>query len=116
MSRWKMPKFPSSDAGSGDDPTNPPPPLPGRGRNGAAGAGPWATLVALVLIGGVIYAGYFWFVRRIVVGPGEVLVLLKKDGTRSLPNDQIVIPRAPDAVKEAQAYAAWEAEYGDVNG
>ena len=62
----------------------------------------------------VIYAGYFWLVRRIVVGPGEVLVLLKKDGSRSLPADQIIIPRAPDRVKDAEAFARWDKAYGDL--
>ena len=79
-----------------------------------------ATLVRAVVVIGVgllvIYGAYFWLIRRIVVGPGEVLVLLKKDGGRSLPGDQVVIPRPPDAAHDAQAYAAWQEQYGDCNG
>src|SRR5688572_6952943 len=37
----------------------------------------FAALIAI----GIVYGGYFWFVRRVVVGPGEVLVLMKKDGS-----------------------------------
>ena len=40
-----------------------------------------AALVAAVV---VIYLAYFWLVRREVVHHGQVLVLLKKDGSRSL--------------------------------
>ncbi|MBI3328550.1 MAG: hypothetical protein HYZ81_17845 [Nitrospinae bacterium] len=72
-------------------------------------------LVSLLLVVAVLYGGYFWFVRRVAVGPDEVLVLLKKDGSRSTEGDQIVIPRPPDS-KDAAAYAAWERVYGDVNG
>jgi regulator of protease activity HflC (stomatin/prohibitin superfamily) len=73
-------------------------------------------IVAGVLALLFIYAGYFWFVRRIVVGQGEVLVLLKKHGSKSLPADQIVIPKPPDREKDPSGYTAWEAEYGDCNG
>jgi regulator of protease activity HflC (stomatin/prohibitin superfamily) len=72
-------------------------------------------LVALVLALVVLYGGYFWFVRRVVVGPNEVLVLLKKYGSRSLEGDQIVIPHPP-AASDSAAYAAWEKAYKDVNG
>ena len=72
----------------------------------------FAALIAI----GIVYGGYFWFVRRVVVGPGEVLVLMKKDGSRSLPGDQIVIPRAPDQKTDPAGYAEWEKQYGDVNG
>jgi regulator of protease activity HflC (stomatin/prohibitin superfamily) len=41
---------------------------------------------------------------------------MKKNGTRSLPNDQVVIPRAPDAQADPTGYAAWEKQYGEVNG
>ena len=54
-------------------------PLPG---------GPWF-LVKVLLALLVIYGAYFWLIRRVVVGPNEVLVLLKKNGSRSLPGDQI---------------------------
>src|SRR5579871_5630679 len=41
---------------------------------------------------------------------------MKKDGSRSLPGDQIIIPRPPDREKDPSAYAQWEKEYGDCNG
>lgn len=104
MSRWKNPKF--------DDPDNAgPPPLPGARRSN-----PWSTLVAVILIAGIVYSGYFWFVRRVVVDAGEVLVLMKKNGSTSLSGDQIIIPRAPDVKVNPQAYAEWEKRYADVNG
>ncbi len=73
-------------------------------------------LVAVLLGAMVVYGAYFWLVRRVVVGPGQVMVLMKKDGGRSLPGDQIIIPRAPDREKDAAAYADWEKRFGDVNG
>jgi regulator of protease activity HflC (stomatin/prohibitin superfamily) len=73
-------------------------------------------LVGLVLAIGVLYGLYFWAVRRVAVGPRQVLVLLKKDGTRSLPADQIIIPRPPDRATDAAGYDAWEKRYGDCNG
>src|ERR1043165_4821902 len=63
--------------------------LPRRGP----GLGP--TVGAFILAAAIIYGAYFWFVRRVVVGPGQVLVLLKKDGSLSLPTDQVIVPRAP---------------------
>jgi regulator of protease activity HflC (stomatin/prohibitin superfamily) len=72
-------------------------------------------LMALFLIVVVLYGGYFWFIRRVVVEPDEVLILLKKYGSRSLEGDQIVIPQPPER-QNAAAYAAWEKTYGDVNG
>src|SRR4051812_320270 len=71
-------------------------------------------LIALVLIGILVYGIYFWFFRRIVVGPDEVLVLLRKDGGKSLPDDQIVIPRPPKS--DSPDYAKWKERYGDCNG
>ncbi|MGA2232532.1 MAG: SPFH domain-containing protein [Tepidisphaeraceae bacterium] len=73
-------------------------------------------LVALVLIWAIGYGAYFWFVRRVVVGPGEVMVLMKKDGSRSLPGDQVIVPRPPDSDKDPSGYAQWEKDYGDCNG
>ncbi len=64
----------------------------------------------------VIYGAYFWLIRRVVVGPDEVMILIKKDGSRSLSGDQIIIPRAPDPQTNAAAYDAWEKQYGDCNG
>jgi len=43
--------------------------------------------LSLALILTLLYGGGFWFIRRVVVAPNEVLVLLKKDGSRSLPGD-----------------------------
>jgi hypothetical protein len=51
-----------------------------------------------------------------VVSPGEVLVLIKKNGSRSLPNDQIVVPRPSDLNRDSAAYKQWDKEYGDCNG
>ena len=67
--------------------------------------------LALALL--VIYGAYFWFVRRVVVDPDKVLVLMKKDGDRSLPGDQVVIP---DRKNYPGGPEAWEKAYGDVNG
>ncbi len=64
----------------------------------------------------VIYAAYFWLIRRVVVGPNEVMILIKKDGSRSLSGDQVIVPRAPDQQQDAAAYEAWEKDYGDCNG
>jgi hypothetical protein len=69
-----------------------------------------------VLALAIVYGGYFWFVRRVVVGPSEVLILLKKDGNRSLPGDEVIVPRMPDAKTEPDRYKAWKERYGDCNG
>lgn len=88
----------------------------------APGAGqfsdvPWPTAILILLLAlALVYGGYFWFSHRVVVAPGEVLVLIRKDGSRSLPGDQVVVPRPPDPVKDSQAYAKWEEQYGDCNG
>src|SRR5262245_16097379 len=63
-----------------------------------------------------LYGGYFWFVRRVVVSSDEVMILLKKDGSRSLPEGEFVIPAAPDQKTNPSGYAAWEKQYGDCNG
>ena len=72
-------------------------------------------LVLLLLAAVVVYAGYFWLVRRVVVHRGQVLVLIRKDASHSLPGDQVVVPRPPPKT-DKEAYAAWEKEYGDCNG
>lgn len=69
----------------------------------------------LALLAIILYGGYFWSIRRVVVGPDEVLVVLKKYGSRSLPGDQIIIPGPPDT-RDTAAYSAWEKTYKDVNG
>jgi regulator of protease activity HflC (stomatin/prohibitin superfamily) len=107
MGESRLPKLPWSSG-------------PGEGRGGPAeqrrqNVSLGHTLLSLLLVAAILYGGYFWFVRRVVVGPDEVLVVLKKDGSRSLEGDQIIIPRPPDP-KDASASAAWEQAYGDVNG
>ncbi len=92
---------------------------PPRGPGGVQMTGPggfgwtWRNLVAVVIGLAVIYAGYFWFIRRYVVDADQVLVLLRKNGDRSLPGDQIVIPRPTDYPGGAEA---WDKEFGDANG
>ena len=70
-------------------------------------------LVKLVLALLIIYGAYFWLVRRVVVDPDKVLVLMKKDGDRSLGGDQVVIP---DPKTYPGGPEAWEKVYGDANG
>jgi SPFH domain / Band 7 family len=72
-------------------------------------------LIAAALIWAIAYGTYFWTVRRVVVDPGHVLVLLKKDGSRSLPGDQVIVPRPPSP-DDSAAYARWQQQYGDCNG
>ena len=67
--------------------------------------------IALALL--VVYGAYYWFVRRVVVDPDKVLVLMKKDGARGLPGDQVIIP---DPKTYPGGAEAWEKEYGDSNG
>src|SRR5436305_12575452 len=73
-------------------------------------------LVVLMLALGLVYGAYWWLIRRVVVRPGEVLVLLKKDGSRSLPGDQIIIPRPPDPKVDQAGFDKWEQQYADCNG
>ena len=75
----------------------------------------WRTLLAVFVGFLVIYGAYFWLIRRVVVHRGQVLVLIKKAGSRSLPGDQVIIPKPPPS-SDASAYAKWEREYGDCNG
>ncbi|HEY7089839.1 MAG TPA: SPFH domain-containing protein [Tepidisphaeraceae bacterium] len=73
------------------------------------------TFVLFVFFLLFVYGAYVWLVKRVVVGPGEVMVLLRKDASHSLSGDQIIIPRPPDA-KDAAAYAQWDKQFGDCNG
>ena len=73
----------------------------------------WIFLLQFALALLVIYGAYFWFVRRYVVDADKVLVLMNKDGDRSLPGDQVIIP---DPKSYPGGAAAWEKAYGDVNG
>jgi hypothetical protein len=76
------------------------------------GGGPML-LVKLGLALLIIYGAYFWLIRRVVVDPDKVLVLMKKDGDRSLDGDQVVIPNPKTYPGGSEA---WETVYGDVNG
>src|SRR3954463_964259 len=87
----------------GNPPGPQPPPLSSRGfgpgggspRGGVPRRGPlgsWRDLFLLLLAALVLYAGYFWLERRYVVDADEVLVLLRKNASHSLPGDQVVIP------------------------
>lgn len=71
-------------------------------------------LLGLVLTCAILYGGYFWFVRRIVVESDEVLVLMRKDAGKTLPGDQVIIPRPPKP--DAPEHAKWHETYGDCNG
>jgi regulator of protease activity HflC (stomatin/prohibitin superfamily) len=73
----------------------------------------WIFLAQLALALLVIYGAYYWFVRRVVVEPDHVLVLVKKDGDRSLPGDQLIIP---DRKTYPGGPDAWDKLYGDANG
>jgi regulator of protease activity HflC (stomatin/prohibitin superfamily) len=73
----------------------------------------WGLLLQLALALLVIYGAYFWFVRRVVVDPDKVLVLMKKDGGHSLPGDQVVVP---DPKTYPGGQEAWDKAYGDANG
>src|SRR5688500_16079252 len=86
---------------------------PPRGPGGPMRMGPapdfrrrvsWATLVRLAVAAAIVYGAYFWLVRRQVVDADEVLVLLRKDGDRSLPGDQVVIPNPTDFPGGAEAW------------
>ena len=74
-----------------------------RGRN----------IVTVIVAIIVVYGAYFWLVRRVPVHHGHVMVLLKKNGSRSLPGNQVIIPRPPT---DKAAYEQWETTYGDCNG
>ncbi len=108
----------ADDAGSDG-----PPPVPGQSSDGYSPRPPRPprppasmsqNLAALAVTLIIVYALYFWFFVRIAVGPDEVLVLMRKDGSKSLPGNEYVIPKAPDA-KSAE-YAQWDKTYGDCNG
>ena len=89
-----------------------PPPLRGGGdpmRMPPARPGKLHLLLTIVAGLAVIYGAYFWLVRRVVVERDHVLVLTKKNGARSLPGDQIIIPRPP-ADRDSDAYRQWEQE------
>src|SRR5205085_6426080 len=66
-------------------------------------------IVRVLLALAIIYGAYFWLIRRVVVDPDKVLVLMKKDGSRSLAGDQLVIP---DPKIYPGGPDAWEKEYG----
>ena len=89
-----------------------PPPL--RRTYGSDRFGGPKKLIGLALALVVGYGLYYWEVRRVVVEQGHVLVLMKKNGSKSLPGDQIIVPRSP---KEGTVdFAKWQKTYGDANG
>ena len=90
-----------------------PPPLP---RSFWADGSPVVKAVLLVLIAAFVYLAYFWMIRRVHVPSGHVLVLVKKDGAKSLEGDQVIIPGPPDQTQDPGGYAAWVKKYGDYNG
>jgi regulator of protease activity HflC (stomatin/prohibitin superfamily) len=78
------------------------------------GGGPWRKAIIAGVVVVLAYGIYFWEIRRVVVPQNHVLVLLKKNGSRTLAGDQVVVPRPPTA--GTPEFAAWEKEYGDCNG
>ena len=99
--------------------SNPPPPRRVQPSPVSGGIFGWIRqLVALLIIAVVGYGIYFWEFRRIIVNPNQVLVLLKKNGSRSLPGDNIIIPRPPDKTdpQYQQHFDEWNKAYGDCNG
>jgi regulator of protease activity HflC (stomatin/prohibitin superfamily) len=105
-----FPRRPEPFAGRGGR-DGPPSTIPGWLRPPLPGGPLFLLQLALALV--VIYGAYYWFVRRVVVDPDKVLVLVKKDGDHSLPGDQVVIP---DPKNYPGGPDAWEKLYGDVNG
>jgi regulator of protease activity HflC (stomatin/prohibitin superfamily) len=75
-------------------------------------------ILSVLLVLGIGYGLFIWEVYRVVVQPNQVLVLLKKNGAKSLPGDNIIIPRPPDPSdpQYAAKYKAWNDQYGDCNG
>ena len=109
MTWFNSPKTSVNPGGGGGAPPR------ARTPGGLGGRSRGSVLVSVILAAVVIYGAYFWLIRRVVVHQGQVLVLLKKDGSRSLPADQVIIPRPPNPADKA-AYDAWEKKYGDCNG
>ena len=90
-----------------------PPPLRSQ-MGGGQPLGPKGRLVAVVVMLVVAYIGYVVGVKRISVDQGHVLVLMKKNGSKSLSGDQVIVPAPPKA--GTAEYSQWEKEYGDCNG
>src|SRR5688572_23036942 len=90
LTGFNMAKFKPTFGGGAGGPPDVPPEFQRRGSfdddgpRGSFSLKLIPILFAALIAIGMVYAGYFWFVRRVVVGPGEVLVLMKKDGSRSL--------------------------------
>lgn len=109
MTRSNSGKFGASD----DDATR----IGGQRDSGGMARFGWVPSLAMLAIAAlVIYLAYFWFVRRVSVDSGQVLVLMKKFGDRTPDGDQVVIPRAPDQKADPAGYAEWEKKYRNVNG
>jgi regulator of protease activity HflC (stomatin/prohibitin superfamily) len=75
-------------------------------------------IISVVLVLAIGYGLFVWEVYRVVVNPNQVLVLLKKNGSKSLPDDNVIIPRPPDPNDPdyATKFKTWNDQYGDCNG
>src|SRR6476620_8247195 len=114
MPKFKFPEFRVADTPG--EPNGGGPRAPGTAPRALGGGGMARKLIGVLLILAMVYACYFWLVRRVVVGPNQVLVLLRKDGTRSLPTDEVIVPRPPDQKAEPEKFQKWKERYGDCNG
>src|SRR3954453_3614538 len=114
MAKFKMPDF--HNVITSGEPNGGGPRSPGTATPFNPTGGLPRRIAALLLIALIVYAGYFWFVRRVVVGPNQGLVLLRNGGSKSLPKDEIIIPRPPDQKADPAAYQKWKDRYGDCNG
>ncbi|MFO0974623.1 MAG: SPFH domain-containing protein [Phycisphaerae bacterium] len=75
----------------------------GGARRGRGIAMPRLNWLLLVVLAGLVYGGWWWFVERVEVGPNALLVLVNKTG-RELPDsagDQVVL--YPELVKALAA-------------
>jgi regulator of protease activity HflC (stomatin/prohibitin superfamily) len=75
-------------------------------------------ILTVLLVLAIGYGLFVWDVYRVVVQPNQVLVLLKKNGSKSLSGDNVIIPRPPDPSdpQYAAKFKAWNDQYGDCNG
>jgi regulator of protease activity HflC (stomatin/prohibitin superfamily) len=75
-------------------------------------------ILSVILVLAIGYGLFVWEVYRVVVQPNQVLVLLKKNGSKSLPGDNLIIPRPPDPSdpQYAAKFKTWNDQYGDCNG
>lgn len=83
------------------------------GRKSVKRLSMFGSLAVLAMAGAAVYGAYVLLIKCVVVPQGQVLVLLKKNGGMTLPEDQVIIPLAP---KEGAGLTEWEKKYGDANG